>query len=364
MTVWNVIGLMSGTSLDGIDAAVLTTDGERVLARGAGLSRPYTAQQRGLLRAALAAGRDLADRMERPAPLAEAERMVTEAHAEAARALMNDPAAGRIDLVGFHGQTVFHAPERHFTVQIGDGGALARALGVPVVSDLRAADVAAGGEGAPFVPVYHRALVEAAGLDLPVAVVNIGGVANVTFIGEGGMLVAADTGPGNALIDDFMEARTGASMDKDGAHALAGRVDAAALARLLDHPYFARPAPKSLDRDAFSAAPVAGLSTDDGAATLTAFTVRTIADAIAALGDVRRLIVSGGGARNPAILKGLAEAVRAPVGTADSLGWSADFMEAEAFAFLAARSRAGLPLSFPGTTGVPVPTTGGVFAAP
>jgi anhydro-N-acetylmuramic acid kinase len=360
----NVLGLMSGTSMDGVDAAVLVTDGEGIQGFGPRLARPYREDDRAVLRRALLAARALGDRTARPGALAEAEAIVTNAHAEAVERLRRENPDLTIDLVGFHGQTVFHAPERRLTVQIGDGAALAKRLGVRVVFDLRAADVAAGGEGAPLVPVYHRALVQRAGLAGTVALVNIGGVANLTRIEADGTLLAGDTGPGNALIDDFVRARTGAAMDEDGALAARGRVDAAALARLMDNPWFDRPLPKSLDRDAFSAEPVANLSDADGAATLTAFTSGTILKGIVTAGGADRIVVAGGGAHNPVLMAMLGEQAGVPVETADRLGWSPDFIEAEAFAYLAARSLGGLPLTFPGTTGVPAPMTGGQLAEP
>lgn len=360
----NVLGLMSGTSMDGVDAAILVTDGESVGGRGPRLFRPYADEERKVLRQALAEARGLSDRSARPGPLAEAERIVTEAHAEVVGQLLAENPEARVDLIGFHGQTVFHDPERRLTVQIGDGRGLARRLGRPVVYDFRAADVAAGGQGAPFVPAYHRALVTAAGLAGDTVVANIGGVANITRIGGEGSLRAGDTGPGNALIDDFVRARTGAPMDKGGRHAGEGRVDEAALAALMAHPFFAAPFPKSLDRDAFSLRPVAGLTVADGAATLAAFTARSLAKGVALAGGAGRIVVAGGGAHNPVILKMLGEAAGVPVTTAAEIGWSVDFLEAEAFAFLAARSLAGLPLSYPETTGVPTPMPGGVRADP
>ncbi len=364
MQIMNVLGLMSGTSMDGVDAALLKTDGETIDGFGPRLARPYDEAERTLLRRALVAARDLTDRDARPGVLAEAERVVTEAHGQAVERLRRENPDLAVDLVGFHGQTVLHAPQRHVTVQIGDGAALARRLGLRVVFDLRAADVAAGGEGAPLVPVYHRALVERAGLAGPVAVVNIGGVANITRIAAEGRLVAGDSGPGNALIDDFVRRRTGAAMDRGGALAARGTVDAAALQRLMDDPWFDRPMPKSLDRDAFSAAPVDGLSDADGAATLTAFTSRTILKGIVTAGGAERIVVCGGGTNNPVLMAMLASQAGVPVEGADKLGWAPDFVEAEAFAYLAARSLRRLPLTFPGTTGVPAPTTGGRLAAP
>ena len=359
-----VLGLMSGTSMDGVDAAVLITDGEAIAGYGPRRFRPYTEPERALLRRAVADARGLSDRAARPGALAEAERMVTEAHAEVVLALRAEHPQTGIDLVGFHGQTVFHAPARRLTVQIGDGPALARRLGLPVAYDFRAADVAAGGEGAPLVPVYHRALVERAGLAGNVVVVNIGGVANLTRVAADGSLIASDTGPGNALLDDFMRARTGAAMDKDGATAATGRVEDRALAALLANPWFDRPFPKSLDRDAFSLAPVDDLATADGAATLVAFTSRTIAKGIVMAGGADRIFIAGGGAQNPALMARLREDTGMGVESAAALGWSPDFLEAEAFAFLAARTMLGLPLTFPGTTGVARPLPGGVIARP
>ncbi|MEJ0012581.1 MAG: anhydro-N-acetylmuramic acid kinase [Bauldia sp.] len=359
-----VLGMMSGTSTDGVDAAVLVTDGQSITAFGPRLFRAYTDMERSALRAAVAEAPTLTDRAERPPALAKAERIVTDAHAAAAELLLRQNPAMKIELVGFHGQTVFHAPERGMTVQIGDGPALAKHLGVPVVHDLRANDVAAGGQGAPLVPVYHRALFVRTRFSGSMAIVNIGGVANITRIGADGSLAAGDTGPGNALIDDFVRARTGRAMDAGGTLAAAGRVDAAALDALLASPWFARPFPKSLDRNAFSAAPVADLSTEDGAATLAAFTSRTIVKGIVMAGGADRVVVAGGGASNPVLMHNLAAEAGVPVASAADLGWSPDFLEAEAFAFLAVRSLRGLPLTFPGTTGVPQPTTGGLVARP
>jgi anhydro-N-acetylmuramic acid kinase len=270
-----------------------------------------------------------------------------------------------VDVVGFHGQTVLHRPEAGLTVQIGDGPALAAAIGIPVVHDLRAADVAAGGQGAPFVPVYHRALVAGADLGSPVAVLNLGGVGNVTYVEAGRDPIAFDTGPGNALLDDLVLERTGASMDRDGLIAAAGRVDEAALSILIDHPFFRAPPPKSLDRDAFRRDAVSALSVEDAAATLVAFTAAAVATGLDWLPrPPLSLVVCGGGARNPAMLRALSQRVGAKLLTADEVGWSADMMEAQAFAYLAVRSLKGLPLSFPSTTGVPAPVTGGLLARP
>lgn len=360
------LGLMSGTSMDGIDVALIETDGDREIDLGPYASFPYSDADRALLRAALEDAVPLASRDGRPGRLAGAEAMVTDRHAAAVEAFLGANGLDRrtIDIVGFHGQTVLHRPETGLTIQIGDGARLARDLGLPIVSDLRADDVAAGGQGAPLVPAFHRALVARDGLDGPVAVINIGGVANVTWIDAEADPIACDTGPGNALIDDLMLERTGLPYDAEGATAAAGMVDRDALDALLDHPYFAAPPPKSLDRNAFSRAPVAALSTPDAAATLVAFTAQTIADALAVLPLPRRAVVCGGGGRNASLMRALAERLPCPVATADALGWSIEAMEAQAFAYLAVRSRAGLPITFPGTTGVHLPLTGGRLDLP
>lgn len=358
------IGLMSGTSMDGVDVAGLVTDGETIEVFGPTGERPYTPPEREVLRAALAAARGLTDRSERPGVLAEAERIVTAAHAEAVEALLaaEGMTAADVDVVGFHGQTVLHRPERRLTVQIGDGPALAAKLGIDVVHDLRAADVAAGGQGAPFVPAYHRAIVRRQGWELPVAILNLGGVGNVTLVGEGDP-VAFDTGPGNALIDDWVLRRAGAPFDEGGRIAAAGHVDGTALAQLMANAYFDRPPPKSLDRNDFSLDPVERLSVEDGAATLAAFTAASVATAGRWLPrPASRWVVAGGGARNPTLLAMLADRLSAPIVTADAAGLSSSHIEAQAFAYLAVRSLKGLPLSFPTTTGVPEPITGGVLA--
>ena len=361
------IGLMSGTSMDGVDVALVETDGDRIVRQGPTSSLPYTNGERDLLRLALADAKTLSERTARPGWLKPAEEMVTSRHALAVERFLehHQISPDEIDVVGFHGQTVLHRPEARLTVQIGDGAALARRLDIPVTCDFRAADVAAGGQGAPLVPVYHRALVEAAGFSATVAVLNVGGVANVTWVKPGVEPVACDTGPGNALIDDLMLARTGQPIDRDGATAAAGKVDAVALAALLDHPFFSAPPPKSLDRNAFSLDPVANLTTPDAAATLAAFTAESVARALALLPSRPTiLVVCGGGARNPVIMRELATRSGASVGPAEARGWSSEFMEAQAFAYLAVRARRSLPITFPGTTGVSRPLTGGIIHQP
>jgi anhydro-N-acetylmuramic acid kinase len=350
----HALGLMSGTSLDGVDVALIETDGERIASFGAVLTVPYDDETRRLIRAVFGA--------ERPnAATAIAERAVTEAHIAAARRWRADLSS--VDVVGFHGQTITHRPEKRFTWQLGDGAALARALGVRVVNDLRAADVAAGGQGAPLVPVYHAAL--ARQLAKPVAVVNVGGVANVTWIGADDSLLAFDTGPGNGPIDDWCVRRAGLRFDKDGALAASGKPDRTRLERFAEHRYFARTPPKSLDRGDFNDSWADGLSAADGAATLTRGTARAIALAARHFpAPVTQWIITGGGARNPSLMTAIAEETRGRVAAADSLGWNSDALEAQAFAFLAVRSLRGLPISFPGTTGVLRPLTGGRLNEP
>lgn len=367
------IGLMSGTSMDGIDVAMIETDGETVSRFGPSAVRAYREDEIALLRRAMEAAPALRTRTERPGVIAEAERMSTALHASAVNAFLAAYEIDRktIDVVGFHGQTVLHRPKQKLTVQIGDGAALARELSIPVIYDFRAADVAAGGQGAPLVSVFHHALARSLDRLHPIAVLNLGGVGNVTFIDGEKDPIACDTGPANALIDDFFRARTGATRDQDGAAAAAGRVDEAALERLLAHPFFSQPFPKSLDRNDFrewvaTQAGLADKSLQDGAATLTMLTVATVARIVNVLPRApRSWIVAGGGARNPTLLRMLAQKLApASVKTADQVGLSADALEAQAFAFLAVRSLKGMPLTFPTTTGAPKPMTGGVLVRP
>ena len=362
------IGLMSGTSLDGVDVALIETDGRRVKAFGPTGYRPYTQNERGLLRQALTEAVNLPQRDARPGILREAEHAVTVAHAEAVAAFTAQNRLSRedVDIVGFHGQTVLHRPAQKMTVQIGDATALARAIHIPVMHDFRAADVAAGGQGAPFVPVYHRALAQSLEREGPMVVVNIGGVSNITYIDGADTLIACDTGPGNALLDDYMYRTMSQPFDCDGRLASQGVADQAWVARALDHPFFALPPPKSLDRNDFAALALREMRPADGAATLTAFTAAAIARIVPLLPKVPlNWIVVGGGARNLTMVRMLRERLPpATVEAGDALGWSTDAIEAQAFGFLAARGLKGLPLSYPATTGVPMPMTGGVIARP
>ena len=362
------LGLMSGTSLDGVDIALIETDGHAVQRFGPVGERPFAPEERALLRGALEDAQTLTDRHARPGRLSKAEAMITDAYAE----MIGDFLAGReadpVAVVGVHGQTVLHRPHERLTVQLIDASALARRCGLPVVHDLRGADVAAGGQGAPLVPVFHQAMVRAAGLELPAAVVNVGGVANVTWIGADDALIAFDTGPGNALLDDLVHRHTGEPMDRDGALAASGAVDPQALvaleAGLSD--YLAQEPPKSLDRlDLAAGDALEHLSVEDGAATLVAFTARCVARARDHLPTApKSWVISGGGARNLALMRALDDSLPGRVIKADSMGWRGDFIEAQAFAFLAVRNLYGLPLTFPGTTGAPQPLTGGSLIRP
>jgi anhydro-N-acetylmuramic acid kinase len=347
------LGLMSGTSLDGIDAALIETDGRTLTACGPALTVPYDDAFRGRLRAVLGG----------QGPVAEVEYDLTLRHAEAVEILLDQ--AGRtataIDVIGFHGHTVLHQPDHRRTWQIGDGDLLAQITGIRVVNYFRSADVAAGGQGAPLVPVFHQAI--AADLAPPLALLNLGGVGNLTWVGEDGGLIAFDTGPGNALLDDWALAHTGRPIDRDGQLAAAGTVDAGDIAAFLAHPWFERPPPKSLDRDDFAAlaaALLSGLSPADGAATLVAVTAAAVAAAARHLpAPPKRWLVAGGGRHNPVMMAALAAALPAPVEPIDVFGWDGDAIEAQAFGFLAVRVLEGLPLTFPGTTGAPRPLIGG-----
>ncbi len=355
------IGLMSGTSLDGIDAALIETDGEGQVRAIAFRGEPYSDVARGQLAEATRMALTF-DRPRASPPIVAAGELITRTHALVVHKLMKEAGvtAADVGVIGFHGQTIAHRPDRGWTWQIGDGAALARTTGIATVADFRSADVAAGGQGAPLIPVYHAALV--AGLGGPVAVLNLGGVGNITWVGADGAMIAFDTGPANGLIDHWVETETGARYDDGGALAAAGRVDDAVLTAMLDHPFFDAPPPKSLDRHDFTIQPARGLSAADGAATLTAFTAVTVADALNHLpARPTRLIVAGGGRHNPVMLAMIAERTGLTPEPSDTLGWNGDAMEAEGFAYMAVRTLRGLPISFPGTTGVSAPTAGGVI---
>ena len=351
-----ILGMMSGTSLDGVDAAVLETDGIDVFGFGPSAYRPYTPAERAALRAALGAWPG-------DAPVETAAEIVECAHAELAARFRD------IDLVGFHGQTLAHDPGGRGTHQAGSGEVLAKALGVPVVWDFRSADVRLGGQGAPLVPFYHHALARRLGAGRPVAFLNIGGVANITWVDpqvprpEFGCL-AFDIGPGNAPMDDLMQARRGLLRDEGGALAATGTPDAARLDAYAAHPFFARIPPKSLDRAA-PVPPVDDLPDADALATLAAAVATGLALALDHLpSPPETLWVCGGGRHNATLMRMIAAATDGTVRAIDEADLDGDMIEAQAFAYLAARVRAGLPTSGPRTTGVAAPVGGGIISQP
>ena len=346
------LGLMSGTSLDGIDIALLVTNGEAVFKFGPTGTMLYSRNVREKIRSTLGGIGDVAG----------AEEQVTEAHISAVRDFLNQHNINstEIDLIGFHGHTILHTPLYGKTWQIGDGNRLAKELLIDVIADFRDADIAGGGEGAPLAPVFHKALAQ--NLDTPLCILNIGGVANLTWISREAM-VAFDTGPGNALIDDWMLQHTGRTMDVNGTLAATGEIDQTALKELLTDPYFGRPAPKSLDRNHFSenaTSVLAKTNPADDVATLTAFTAQAVLLGLRNLPQPPlQFLVCGGGRKNKTLMKHLQTELKTPVNSVESVGWCGDAMEAQLFAFLSVRSRYGLPISFPTTTGVTTPTTGG-----
>lgn len=364
------LGLMSGTSRDGIDAALIQTDGAEAVHPGDWLTRPYESAFRDRL--ADASGLARRQGLEARAGLQDLENELTDRHAEAVEALLTQARvdASAVAAVGFHGHTLVHRPEAALSWQLGDPVRLARRLGVPVVGAMREADLEAGGQGAPVAPIYHAVrLHHAYAAPGRVAVLNLGGVANVTWIDrkldERAGLLAFDCGPGNALIDDWVKAETGADFDDNGRLADAGEVDREILGRLMDHPFFEAPAPKSLDRDTFTYEAARGLSTADGAATLAAFTVEGVAAARAQFpAPVGAWYVTGGGRHNRSLMDGLAERLELPVAPVEALGWRGDALEAELMAYLAARNLAGLPATFPATTGAAAPTVAGRLFTP
>ena len=363
------IGMMSGTSMDGIDVALVRTDGNERLERGPNGFYAYDKEMRGQLEQALEIARQIKARSERPSPLADIEEAITQRHIDALGSFLQDHElrAGDIDLIGFHGQTVLHRPEEGLTVQLGDAAKLAEQSGIDVVFDLRQNDMEHGGQGAPLAPVYHRALAgklpEPHRSLAPVSFVNIGGISNVTFIDED--LIAFDSGPGNGLLDQWMQRHRGVNYDKGGKISGSGQVDRAAVAEFLDRRYFADPPPKSLDRGDFTLSSVEHLSLEDGARTLCRMSAEAVVCAAKHLPHTPALwVICGGGRHNPVImadLKDLASRSGSQVIAAEEAGFDGDTVEAEAWGYMAARSLAGLPLTYSGTTGVSRPVSGGVL---
>ncbi|MGQ3018116.1 anhydro-N-acetylmuramic acid kinase [Phenylobacterium sp.] len=366
-----VLGFMTGTSLDAVDMAVLETDGETIEAFGPAGERKLSEPVRKLVLTATEAARGWARNSPEPAVFAEAAAAIAREHLEAADAFLaeNDLAWSDIDLIGMHGQTVLHERPRDGqvgrTVQLGDAAWLAEQTGVPVAFDFRSADVVAGGEGAPLAPIYHLARARASDMTPPLAVLNVGGVANVTLWPGVGELVAFDTGPGNGMIDLLVQARGAGRFDDKGNYASVGLVDEGLLRALLAHPYFDAAPPKSLDRYDFSLEPLEELKLEDAAATLVAFTAEAVKLGFQKLEtSPETVIVCGGGRHNPEIMKALRERLKAKVLTAEDVDWRGDSIEAEAFAYLAARTARNLPISFSKTTGAPSPMKGGRIVRP
>lgn len=353
---------MSGTSIDGIDAAFIETDGHDYVRPIAFRPAPYTQSFRHRLRRIFGRHSTRHD-----LEIMAIEQELTELHGELVNdfcAKLND-AGEKVDFIGFHGQTIFHDPKNQTTIQIGDGALLAKITDLPVINDFRTADVKAGGHGAPLVPLYHRAL--AAKLPKPVAILNIGGVANITWIGgtKDDDLLAFDVGPGNAMIDDWTLKTTGQPFDEYGLLASSGRVDSEIVDAFMAQPFFAKTPPKSLDRDTFSSPISPTTKAAHGAATLTMISARAVAESIKFLpARPKAIYVAGGGRLNNTLMRWIGDLTGISVNSVDDLGWSGDGLEAEAFAYLAVRSHLGLPLSVPGTTGVPAPKTGGRLYRP
>ena len=352
--IW-AVGAMSGTSLDGVDAALLRTDGVSIAAFGASRYRAYTAEEQTVLRAALGSWQD--------ADVSDAAEVVLSAHAEVLRGFET------AELVGFHGQTLAHDPRGRGTHQVGDGDRLAQALEKPVVWDFRSSDVELGGEGAPLAPFFHWACARWAGLTAPAAFLNLGGVGNLTWVDpnaeapeDPGALLAFDTGPANAPINDLMMERRGLGFDKDGALAAQGQVVDGALELFLEEGYFRKIPPKSLDRNDFSLMLdlVRELADADAAATMTAMAAAAVMQGIEHCPTPpSRVLVTGGGRHNPVMMAMLAASLDCPVEPVEVVGLDGDMLEAQAFAYLAVRVLRGLPTSAPGTTGVPAPVGGG-----
>lgn len=352
--------------MDGIDVALVKTDGENIIEHGPCAAFEFDASTRQKLAAAMKTATAITQRHQRPGNLAEIEREITDAHICAVDSFLqqNRLSDSDIDIIGFHGQTVLHRPEAQLTVQLGKGQYMADKLSIRVVHDLRAADIAAGGEGAPLVPVYHRALA-ASWPNRPVAFVNIGGISNVTFIDRANKLLAFDCGPGNALLDDWVQKHTNGVFDQDGALARSGTLNDEVLQQYLLSHYFSRPVPKSLDRADFTLDHARRLSPPDGARTLSEVTAKAIANAAQWFNQPpHEWVICGGGRRNKFLMQRIAANVEGIVTPAEAHHLNGDALEAEAFAYLAVRSVKGLPITFPQTTGVTTPMTGGVLNTP
>ncbi len=367
--LYRAIGLMSGTSMDGIDLALIKTDGEQVVERiGAG-SQNYSDAFRARLKLGLVDARGMTQREERSGVLKQLEHDLTLLHAVAVQDFLfaQGLSADDVDVIGFHGQTVLHRPDDALTVQIGDGALLAQETGIDVVYDMRAEDMHYGGQGAPLIPAYHAALAHnlEQKADMPVVFVNIGGISNLTYVDETGRLAAFDSGPGNMLIDQWMELHAQGSFDAGGALALRGTVNSDLAAHYLSNAFFSGNQRRSLDRGDFAVPSIGTVSLEDGARTLAYVAAASILQSASHLPQKpHSYVVSGGGRKNAAImaeLTALAQAEGAAVIDADTAGLDGDSMEAEAWGYLAVRSLKGLPLTYPSTTGCDRPVSGGVL---
>ncbi|MGD8325491.1 MAG: anhydro-N-acetylmuramic acid kinase [Sphingomonadales bacterium] len=362
--MYTALGLMSGTSMDGIDIALMKSDGKHMLDFGPTDFLAYSQDFRSRLAEAMSTCRALPTEALFSSHFTELEAELTQLHVDAVLQFLkgHDLEPQDIDVIGFHGQTLIHRPDEQFTWQIGEGAMLAHKTGVKVVNDFRSADMTQGGEGAPLAPIYHEALVAYHNIERPTLMLNLGGVGNVTYIGNDGQLIAFDTGPANALIDDWVQQKTGETHDMGGKLARKGVVDEAYVNELLTHPYFQKPVPKSLDRNDFQFEFSNKMSVEDGAATLTAFTVDSVKSAFKYFPDrPKQIIVMGGGRHNKTMMDMLETRLSMPTRSCDDLGMNGDAVEAQAFAYMAIRRLLDLPISFPGTTGVKKEITGGVI---
>ncbi len=374
MALKTAIGLMSGTSMDGIDLAILRTDGVNRIEFGPSAAIAYESQFRWRIEASLETAKSIVHRDDRPGDLDNLEEDITLRHAAAVADFRRSlPAEWQSpDLIGFHGQTVLHRPQAGVTVQLGDGRLLARKTGIPVIYDMRAKDMAHGGQGAPLVPAYHaalaRSLPEPFAGRCPTVFINVGGISNITYVPRSGDPVAFDTGPGNALIDQWVSREGGVPFDSGGAIASEGGIVTEVVKHYLDNPFFGKSGPKSLDRSDFTLAFAEGLELADGARTLAKVSAEAILKSVEHLPERPKLwIVCGGGRKNPHIVGDLRDGASrggAEVILAEDAGLNGDATEAEAWAYLAVRSVLGLPLTFPGTTGCRVPVSGGLRVEP
>ena len=354
--IYTAIGLMSGTSIDAVDAALIKTDGKNVIERLDFVSVPYNDEDKKAIKSCLGLRED------KNGLVKKAEEIIHKRHIEA----INKLNASSVDIIGFHGHTITHAPEEKFTWQIGDAQKLAKEIGIEVIKDLRINDIKSGGQGAPLLPIYHYALLKSKNIPLPVAILNLGGVANYTYISEDEELLAFDTGPANALIDDFINIRIGKPYDSEGKLAASGEYNLDLVKKWLEHDFFKRPPPKSLDRDAWDILDdVKSMSDKDGAANLTAFTVlATVIGTVFFEKDPYQIFVTGGGRHNLTIMEGLTESLDIKIRNIDEIGCNGDAIEAEGFAYLAVRFLKDLPITFPTTTGVSSPISGGCSYKP